>query len=190
MLSILEERAIREAALPITPEQYHALGGSGLLPEQVELLQGVIVAKMPKTPLHVFVVRYLFGLLSRSVPPGYLVAKEDPLTLRDSETEPDLAIIHADENDLLHSNPVSAELVIEVAISSSSIDRQKASIYADAGIPEFWLLLPEERRIEVFSAPAGSTYQSVRICGGNEVVSPIRFPTIQFDLPDLFNRLP
>jgi Uma2 family endonuclease len=129
-------------------------------------------------------------LLSRSIPPGYLVFKEDPLMLRDSEPDPDLAIVRGTEGDLLRSNPVSAELVIEVAISSASIDRQKANIYAEAEVPEFWLLLPEERQMEVFSIPSTGNYQSVRVHSAHEMVAPIRFPAIRFDLAELFGHLP
>lgn len=50
--SIWEEPAVRAAVVPLTVEAYHLLGDSGLIPERVELLEGVVVQKMPKSPLH------------------------------------------------------------------------------------------------------------------------------------------
>ena len=52
MFSILENNAVRDAVLPISVEQYHQLGESGILQGNTELLRGVIVEKMIKSPKH------------------------------------------------------------------------------------------------------------------------------------------
>ena len=46
--ALLDIPSIRERALPLTVAQYHALGAQSLIPEQVELLDGLIVEKMSK----------------------------------------------------------------------------------------------------------------------------------------------
>jgi len=59
MSSILDKPSIRHAALPITVEQYHRLGEQAIISEQTELLRGVIIEQMTKSPLHTYVVQLL-----------------------------------------------------------------------------------------------------------------------------------
>jgi len=44
---------------PLSVEAYHALGEAGLIPEQTELLYGFVYHKMPKSPLHSYLVQFL-----------------------------------------------------------------------------------------------------------------------------------
>src|SRR5580658_7640720 len=130
MASLLEMPAIRERVHRFTVDEYHRLPW-----ENVELLRGIVVTKMPKSPLHVFVTDKLTTALLACVPPGFKVRKEEPLTLRDSEPEPDVAVVRGKAEDWATVHPSTAYLVIEVAISSFAVDEEKAEIYSEAGIP-------------------------------------------------------
>ncbi|MEZ6080011.1 MAG: hypothetical protein R3C56_31345 [Pirellulaceae bacterium] len=59
MASVLDNPAVRRLALPISVAQYHSLGHAGLIDQETELLRGVIVAKMIKSPRHSFLVQIL-----------------------------------------------------------------------------------------------------------------------------------
>ena len=50
-------------------------------------------------------------------------------------------------------HPTTAELVVEVAVSSAVVDRENASLYADAGVPEYWIVLGELGQVEVCRQP-------------------------------------
>jgi Uma2 family endonuclease len=78
-----------------------------------------------------------------------VVRREDPLTLKDSEPEPDIAVVRGSESEFFHAHPTTAELVIEVAVSSPVLDREAASLYAEAGVKEYWIVLGTTRQIEV-----------------------------------------
>ncbi|MBE7439761.1 MAG: hypothetical protein HS115_14990 [Spirochaetales bacterium] len=65
-VAVLENEAIRQAALPITVEQYHKLYEAGIVEEQVELIEGVIIQKIPKSPRHTGVLLALCGILPES----------------------------------------------------------------------------------------------------------------------------
>ena len=54
----------------LTTEQYHFLGEAVLIPEKVELLDGIIVEKMSKSPLHSGTAQQLVRLLNQVVPEG------------------------------------------------------------------------------------------------------------------------
>lgn len=78
---------------------------------------------------------------------------EAPLDLGPSdEPEPDLALVCRRDDDYWHAHPTAAEstLVIEVAESSLAYDLQaKASLYAAAGIPQYWVVDVQEPRLHV-----------------------------------------
>jgi len=160
MTPLLELPAFRKRVHPVSVETYHRLGEMGALLEDVELLRGIVVTKMAKSPLHEFVAQVLMRLLLALVPPGYEVRPERPLTLGDSEPEPDLSVVKGRPHDWLLAHPTTAALVVEVAVSSVDIDEGKAGIYAEAGIPEYWIVQPEERRVIVCREPTPEGYRS------------------------------
>ena len=90
MPSILDKPAIRQAALPITVEQYHQLGEAGIIAENTELIRGVIFEKMIKSPQHTWIVQSLVDQLRERVADSCHVRQEQPLTLKDSERDPTL----------------------------------------------------------------------------------------------------
>ena len=147
MIELLEKPAIRELALPITVEQYHQLGAAGIISERTELLRGVILGKMTKSPLHVYLVARIVEWLRGALAAGHYVRKEEPLTLADSEPEPDAAVVQGKAEDYRAQHPTKAELVIEVAIATVDLDQEKAAVYATAGIPEYWIVIPCCKRL-------------------------------------------
>ena len=158
MIAVLEQPETRELVVPISPECYREAGQQGLLGEDVELIEGVILKKMPKSPLHILLVRRLLALLesvldSSGQRQGWFISKEDPIAIHDSEPEPDLALLSGSPEDYGHRLPETAKLVIEVAVSTLEKDRFKARIYASAGVEEYWIVDGDNRQIERFSGP-------------------------------------
>ena len=134
---------------PIGVKAYHALGDLGLIPEKTELLYGQVFHKMSKSPWHCFLWEYLEDILRGAVPSDCRVRGEEPLTLGDSEPEADLAIVRGRREDFRQAYPATAELVIEVCVSSHDYGRSKLRAYAVADVRECWLVLAPETQIEV-----------------------------------------
>ena len=88
--SLLDQPAIRMRASRFSVEQYHLLGETGLIPEQVKLLDGIIVEKRSKSPLHSRTVQRLMRALRAALPLDLDVRQEQPITSYDLEPEPDL----------------------------------------------------------------------------------------------------
>ncbi len=152
--SILEKSAVREAALTLTVEQYHELSNSGLISEKTELIEGIIVKKITKSPIHSRTVAAIQEILTE-IFKNFLIRKEEPLTTESSEPEPDLAVVTGTWRDYETKHPSKAELVVEVAQSTLLLDRDKAALYAAAGIPEYWIVDINEKKLEVYTEPAG-----------------------------------
>jgi Uma2 family endonuclease len=117
-----------------------------------------VVWPLSKSPLHSSVAKFLYDLILALAPPGFSVRQYQPLTLHDSEPEPDIAIVAGSDKDFRTRHPTMAALVIEIAISSVAMDREKAAVYAEADVAEYWIVLPAERRVEVHRQPLGGSY--------------------------------
>ena len=186
MTSFLDDPKVRAAVFPLSVEFYHQAGELGLLGEDVELLEGNLVKKMAKSPLHSWLVQLLSTLLQPSLVPGLSLRMEQPLTLERSEPEPDLAVVRGGPGDFRHAHPTTAELVIEVAISTVEVDRQKAALYAAAGVKEYWLVIPGAGCVEVHREPAAGAYtQRLTLTPPARLESSAR-PGFAVELADLF----
>ena len=182
----LEVPAVRQNLYQITVEQYHALVTSGLLGAAVELLDGVLIEKMSKSPLHSSVAQKLVRKLRAAAKENLDVRQEQPITCKTSEPEPDLALVEAEPDDYASGHPTTAELIIEITISSASIDRHKAAIYAGAGVREYWIVLPESRQIEQYTALVNAEYTLRRLFSEGQTVQADVLPAFQVALDELF----
>lgn len=140
--------------------EYEEMTRQGILTEDdnVELLQGWIVPKMPKHPPHDGTIDLINFLLSKLLPLGWFVRVQNSVVTSDSIPEPDLAVVRGQPGDFRGQHPTGRDvaLIIEVADSTVQRDRTKAAIYADAGIPWYWIVNLEELQVEVYSDPTGS----------------------------------
>ena len=182
MLDIPEVRA---RISPVEVAQYHQFPEFNANGRRTELIRGVVIEKMPKSPLHAGVAKLLYDGLNALVPAGFSVRQDQPLTLRDSEPEPDIAIVRGSVQDYWINHPTTASLVIEIAISTVAFDREKASLYAEAGVEEYWIVLPVERRIEVYRQPQDDRYLDHAIVEGDTVLTCGSLPAIQVRLTEL-----
>lgn len=178
MASLFDLPALREHLDPMSVEAYHRLGEMGALSTDVELLRGKVVCKMPKSPLHEFVAQVLMNLLVRSVPEGFEVRREGPISIGNSEPEPDLSVVQGKASDWLQSHPHTAALVIEIAITSIELDEGKAAIYAEAGIPEYWIVQPELRLTVVYRQPSPDGYRVRSVLSDRETLTCATLPGI------------
>lgn len=149
-----------EVVLPLHKldlETYNRIVDSGALEGQrVELLDGVLVEVSPQSPAHAAVIERLMRHFAGGPLP---VRAQSPLeVLPSSAPEPDLAVFA--EPPAADHHPRTAELVIEVAVTSQMIDRNvKATKYANAMIPAYWLVDVPARTVEVRTKPRGSGYE-------------------------------
>ena len=166
---------------PMSTAAYRALGEVGLIPKNTELLYGFVYTKMSKSPLHSAFVRRLKQLLQQAVPPGYFVDSEQPITCQDSEPEPDISVVRGAEEDFWSEHPHTAELVIEVCITSHDYDRSKLRAYASAAVKECWLVLGPEKQIEVYRQPKDGQFTEHTFHGPGGALTSTALP--EFTLP-------
>ena len=143
-----------------TREKYEQAVALGLLgpDDKVELIEGEIVQKMPQNDPHRSGIGAMQEALSEVFPNGYWLCIQLPIALDDlSKPEPDLAVVFGSWRDYLDSAPTAdrAALIVEMSDGSLLYDQtQKASMYARAGIADYWIVNLNERILEVRRQPA------------------------------------
>jgi len=174
------------ARWPLSVEAYHTLGDLGLIPEKTELLHGIVYHKMSKSPLHTLLVLRLVRLLQARLTADCHLRTEQPLTLADSEPEPEISIVQGAAEDFPTSHPKTAALVVEVCVTSHDYDRDKLAAYAAAGVKEAWLVLGAEQRIEAFRRPEAGRYAESSVISNDGVLVSASLPGVSIPLPELF----
>ena len=170
MTAILDLPEVRERVTRWKVADYEHLTDLGVLPRRAELLRGIIVEKMPKSPLHNFLTIRIADRLRPRVVEGLLVRPEASLRFLDSVPEPDVSVVRGKEEDFRTRHPTTAELVVEVAVSSVALDRENASLYAEAGVTEYWIVLGEAEQVEVYCRPENGVYQEKHLYTRNETI--------------------
>jgi Uma2 family endonuclease len=183
-----------EARSGYTVDGYFELVKQGSLQpdDQVELLDGTIVAEPPRDPEHAAstsqIDRVLRGVIGRRA----AIRVQLPLVLGPySAPEPDVAVVPGDEADYSRSHPATALLVVEVAGTTLPKDRlSKSRIYASAGICEYWLVNLQDDCVEVFRqpTPAAHCYSATLVADRGDRLSLVAFPDANVAVADLLPR--
>jgi Uma2 family endonuclease len=187
MSAILDIPEVRQRISPLSVEEYHRPDEFNSNGRRTELIRGILIEKRPKSPLHCTLSSRLHRLLTGCLPEAFSVWKEEPLTFADSEPEPDISVVRGNEADFMKTHPTTAELVVEVAVSSPALDRANASLYAEAGVKEYWIVLGSEQKVEVYRRPEGGRYLQTEICGFNGTLECTAVPAIRIRIADLFS---
>jgi Uma2 family endonuclease len=190
--------AERELTLPVeefvpdiwrfTREQFHWMGENRLFEGQrVILIEGEIRVMPPIGDLHrgtvtlaADVFREVFGI-------GFFVSEEKPFDIGEAtDPQPDIAVIAGVKRDFLYCGLTEAALIVEVSDSTLRYDRrQKASLYAKAGIEDYWIINidHEPPQVEVHRHPRrdkeqthGSGYGEHTIYLAGELIQPLNAP--------------
>lgn len=170
----------------MTRVRYDRLVDAGVFgPEdRVELLDGLLIAREPQGRRHAAVVGLVRSALEKAFGRAYHVREEKPIALDDqSEPEPDVVVVPGTPRDYLDAHPSRPVLLVEVAETSLAIDRlRKGSLYARAGVADYWVVNLIDEVLEVYRepvfAPAASDwkYDSVRLLRRNAIVTPLALP--------------
>jgi Uma2 family endonuclease len=144
-----------------TVDEYHRMIQVGVLDEtdRVEFLEGCVAEKMPSNPPHDGSIQLAQESLASHIPTEWRIRIQSAVALSESEPEPDLTVVRGTSRTYLsrHPGPSDVGLLVEIADSSLSGDRDKASTYARADIAIYWIVNLLDRQVEVYSVPSGPT---------------------------------
>lgn len=171
-----------------TVEEFHKMGEAGIFHEddRVELIDGEVLKMSPIGWRHIWCVNALNTVSTRFAQGRYVVSVQNPIFFDDSEEpQPDLALLQNPPTGRLPGLEETL-LVVEVADTSLTYDRTvKLPRYAEAGIPETWLVDLNVDRIEVHSEPDPGGYRKTTRYARADRVESATIPGLAFDMDEV-----
>jgi Uma2 family endonuclease len=190
-MMVTSERKVRRW----TKQEYYKMAEMGWFNgKHVELMEGEVVEMSPMGTPHATAVTLTGRALQDAFGAGYFMRYQQPFDAGEpSEPEPDVAVIEGEPRDYANAHPTTAPLIVEVAETSLSYDRaDKASLYAKAGIEEYWIVNLVDGQLEVHRQPApqpdqpyGFGYASVVTLQPMDTLSPLAAPQAMIAVADL-----
>ena len=162
--------------------------------DAVELLGGEIIVAEPQNSPHYTAIGLAEEALRLAFGPRWLIRTQGPIALdAQSEPEPDVAVASGSLRDYSHEHPARPVLIVEVAVSSLSLDRNhKGSLYARARLEDYWIVNLVDRVLEVYrqplvnaSAPFGWRYASHETLRPGSSIAPLAAPDSAVLVADL-----
>jgi Uma2 family endonuclease len=155
--------------------------------ERLELIDGLLVVREPQDSPHATGVRLVLTALRAVFGAGWIVDSQLAVALDDhSEPEPDAAVVAGAPRDYRDAHPTRPVLIVEVAES------HKSSLYARAGITDYWVVNLVDRVLEVYrepvaapAAPYGFRYRSVTRLRPPATVTPLAAASAAIPVADL-----
>ncbi len=168
--------------------EYHKMRNNGILNHRrCELINGEIWNMSPEGEFHRFIndrgAEYLRKVLRNKAK----VFEAHPITLTDSEPEPDIAIVKLPDTTYLQHHPYPDDIywLIEVADSTLTYDlEKKKKLYAKAGIREYWVINVIGKEMTVFRNPQDDDFLSQRTMRAG-IIHPVAFPHVEVDVGKL-----
>jgi len=162
--------------------------------EPLELVGGALVVREPQSGPHATAVGLVEDTLRQVFGAGWTVRTQGPIALdEDSELEPDIAVVPGSRRDYSRGHPSHPVLLVEVADSSLEFDRrEKAGLYARAGIADYWIVNLVDNVLEVYRDPVadpdrpyGWRYGSALTLRAGDLVAPLAAPATPVAAADL-----
>ena len=160
---------------------YRALdaGAFGMWPK-VELIRGKFMEHPGQTPRHAYTVGQIGCCFRDVLKPAFHVREHCPVALaEDTHADTDVLVIidRRSEYEERHPGPDDTVLLVEASDLTADYDlREKALLYAQAGIGDYWVALVNEAAVVVHREPTPDGYQSVTRLSGADKVSPLAMP--------------
>lgn len=172
-----------------TVQDYHHLIEQGLLDgKKVELLDGNLMTMAPEGPLHSYTTNTVADYLRQNLHGLALVREAHPITLSQSEPEPDIAIVLPPQERYKERHPQADDIfwLIEIANSTQAYDlNDKKQIYAQEGISEYWVADLTNRQLFVFQAPNNGDYR-LQQTHSDSIIRSQAFPDIEISVQEMF----
>ena len=172
-------------------EDYHQMITAGILNgRHVELLAGKIIEMSPEKPVHRKINDSIAEYLREQLRGDAKIYESHPVTLADSEPEPDIAVVKLPVSLYDYRHPGAAEIYLLIEISDSTLEKdlqQKRIVYANAGILEYWVVDVKGQQLIAFKQPSGDSYR-IKHTYSQGTFYPVAFPSIEMSVEKLISK--
>ncbi|MGI4791877.1 MAG: Uma2 family endonuclease [Janthinobacterium lividum] len=169
-----------------TREQFYEMGDTGLFEgRRAILIEGEILAMPAMKDPHRTSLTLTDQALRESFGDGFFLSVQCPFDIgKATDPEPDLAVIKGTIREYSGKGLTAAELIVEISDTTYAYDRrEKASLYASAGIQDYWIVRLKTRQVEVYRQPKADETQPFRfgysaktVHSSGEIIQPLAAP--------------
>ncbi len=171
-------------------EDYHRMIEAGILNNHhLELIAGEIIEMSPKGTFHHFLnhrgVKYLRSILENEAE----IMESHPITLLDSEPEPDITIVRSPDTLYLNRHPYPEDIYWLIEIADSTLNKdlmEKKNLYAKFNIPEYWVIDIKNKILYVFQNPQADDYKITKTYQEG-IIYMLAFPKVEIDVNKLIS---
>ena len=177
--------------LRFTVDEYYKMIELGMLKdyEKAEIIEGELIQKMPIGKKHSAAVEKLNEILRDRLGKSVSLRNQQPVRFSDyNEPEPDLAVLKRREDFYSDQKPVPKDvlLLIEVSDATLKYDRNtKLTIYAEAEIPEVWIVNLPNDIVEIHQNPSVGIYQLTKIFKRGEIIESEILPDLKLEVNEI-----
>ncbi len=195
MLQNYEGMPVRPKRLRFSVDDYHKMIDWGLLRnvERAEIIDGELIESMPTGRAHAGCVKSLAELLRDVLGKSVTHSVQDPVWLDEyNQPIPDIAILNRRDDFYRRKAPTAEDVLVLIEVCDSSLDydrNRKIPLYAEANIPEVWLVNLQTSSIEMHSQPRGYSYSIVKVFRRDEIITSEKIPVLSFTAGDIFEPL-
>jgi Uma2 family endonuclease len=174
-----------------TVDEYHRLGDAGFLPEdrRFELIRGEIFeVPTPQSP-HSGRVNRLTMLFASRLAGSVIVSVQNPFFVDEmSEPQPDVLLLKPRTDFYAQSHPTPADVLLAVEVSHTTgyyDSKIKAPLYAEAQVPEYWMLRVDKNVLEVRTDPAEGQYRKTETFRHGQLIRLRSLPAAVFTIDEI-----
>ena len=179
--------------LHLTTEEFDRMvecGAFDHLHRKIELIRGEIREMNPAGPLHDGLIVYLTPWSAENYPAGVTcVTSQTGLSLPEQHSKPEPGLMWLKAGRYLKRHPTGSDVQLAIEVSYSSLNTdllEKAALYAEAGIVEYWIVDANASCLHVFQKPVAGEYTDRSIAKPGELLSPQICLDAKLDITDLF----
>lgn len=182
-------------ALRLTFDEYQRMIAAGafdtLRDRRIELIQGELRTMTPPGPDHSGAVDWITEWSVLSPPRGKVTVRvQNPIAIPELDSAPQPDVVWAKRHDYRDHHPLPHEILLLIEVADSSLDYDtgdKAELYAEAGIADYWVVNLPDRVIHVFRTPSADGYQDKTTIKFGEELRPLAIPAVKISVAELFS---
>ena len=182
----------KPAPMAISIERYEKMAAAGVLTrdDRVQLIDGEILEMAPIGTRHGSVAGRLMKRLILAAGDAAIVRTVNPVNLEAfSQPQPDLVLLRPRADDYVDSRPGPRDVLLLIEVSETTLDfdqGRKRSLYAAAGIREYWVIDVNDRRVVAYSDPQSGSFCSIVEHGLEDELAPRALPGVGIIVKELF----
>lgn len=179
-----------------TVERFHQAIDAGVFGEEerIELVNGVLYQMVPPNPPHTYITETIAQQFVQTLDLSrFSVRNQQPVILgQDGHPMPDVLVAEGPNQRYVRRHPRADEVLLIVEVSDTTLERdrgEKLCLYAQAGIPEYWIVSIPQTTVQVCQYPQGETYHGIEVFITGQIRTQRLDPSVSINVEELFAGL-